>query len=83
MRLEQIHFKGFRSIQDVTLSQCGGFNVLIGKNNAGKSNVLLGINAFFECIRNGEPVNITPPIGRPIDYHGQLQSPIELTLTFN
>ncbi len=39
MRLEQVHFKGFRSIQDVTLSHCGGFNVLIGKNNAGKSNL--------------------------------------------
>ncbi|WP_334758049.1 AAA family ATPase [Nostoc sp.] len=53
MKLETINVKRFRSIESTELANCGDFNVLIGKNNTGKSSILLAINAFFECIKNG------------------------------
>jgi AAA15 family ATPase/GTPase len=69
MKLEAVHIQNFRSIQDVILENCGGFNVIVGKNNAGKSNILLSINAFFKCLNKGEPIILEPPIGKSIDHH--------------
>ena len=84
MLLQKVGIKRFRSVEEVELVGCGGFNVLIGKNNSGKSNVLFAINAFFECIRGGRLLALDPPIGRPIDFHaGRLDSPIEITLAFS
>ncbi|WP_329683564.1 AAA family ATPase [Longimicrobium sp.] len=83
MRLSTARIRGFRSVEDVVLDNCGALNVLIGKNNAGKSNLLLGINAFFTCIADGKAVSIDPPIGRTFDFHGNVaESPIDLILTF-
>ncbi|MGB9281833.1 MAG: AAA family ATPase, partial [Pseudonocardiaceae bacterium] len=36
-----------RSVKQQELTACGNFNVLIGKNNSGKSNILLAIAKFF------------------------------------
>lgn len=84
MQLTTARIRGFRSISDVTLARCGALNVIIGKNNAGKSNLLLALNAFFECITNGNPVSISPPIGRAIDFHGgSPTAPIDISLTFD
>lgn len=53
MKLRHVQVEGFRSIEKTTLKECGGFNVLVGKNNAGKSNLLLAIDAFFSVIQQG------------------------------
>jgi predicted ATP-dependent endonuclease of OLD family len=83
MKLEAVHIQSFRSIQDVTLENCGGFNVIVGKNNAGKSNILLSINAFFKCLNKGEPIILTPPIGKSIDHHANLlEEPIKISMLF-
>lgn len=83
MRLEAVHIQNFRSIQDVTLEYCGGFNVIVGKNNAGKSNILLSINAFFKCLNKGEPIILDPPIGKSIDHHANLVAePIKICMLF-
>jgi energy-coupling factor transporter ATP-binding protein EcfA2 len=83
MKLEAVHIQSFRSIQDVTLENCGGFNVIVGKNNAGKSNILLSINAFFKCLNKGEPIILNPPIGKSIDRHANLlEEPIKISLLF-
>ena len=42
-----MRFERFRSIEKTVLSNCGGLNVLIGKNNAGKSNVLSTIDLML------------------------------------
>ncbi len=83
MKLETIHIRNFRSIESLSLSDCGGFNVLIGKNNAGKSNILLAINLFFEAIKSGQPVQIRSRLTNQFDHHNSRpQSPIEITLDF-
>jgi hypothetical protein len=82
--LETVSIKRFRSVEDCELSGVGGFNVLIGKNNSGKSNILSGIHAFFRCIEGGNVVTLQPPHGGEIDfYRGETKQPIEITLSFS
>jgi putative ATP-dependent endonuclease of the OLD family len=66
MRLESIEVSNYRSIANVKLEPCGDFNVLIGRNNSGKSNILGSIEAFFASIRP-EIINTAPPVGDEID----------------
>lgn len=42
--LNKVHLKGYKSIEDVTIDFQKGLNILIGKNGAGKSNLLEVIN---------------------------------------
>ncbi|MEU8385980.1 AAA family ATPase [Streptosporangium sp. NPDC048865] len=52
MQLAAIKIDNFRSIQSATLDACGELNVLIGRNNSGKSNVLIALDRFFRfCAR--------------------------------
>lgn len=41
-----IHITNFKSLKDVTLSDCKRINLLIGKPNVGKSNILEAIDLF-------------------------------------
>ena len=84
MKLENAIIKRFRSIEDAELANCGEFNVLIGKNNSGKSSALSAINAFFKCIKNGEVLTLSPNIGKEIDFFNKkTQLPIEINLIFS
>lgn len=47
MILDKVEIKNFRSIKDVTISFKNKGLILIGKNEAGKSNVLKSIAALF------------------------------------
>lgn len=84
MKLEAVRIKRFRSIEDISLDGIGELNVLIGKNNSGKSNILLAIDTFFACIKTGGLVTTDPPTGRDIDFFGKrTRDPIEIQLTFS
>ncbi len=65
--LKKIHIKNFRSIVDETIT-LDDFNVFVGLNDCGKSNVLKALNLFF----NGE-TEIGVPLDFPRDYsqHGK------------
>jgi putative ATP-dependent endonuclease of OLD family len=83
MKLEAVNIQNFRSIKSVTLEESGGFNVIIGKNNAGKSSILLAIDAFFKCLNKGQPIILNPPIGKSIDHHEKLlEEPIAISMFF-
>lgn len=83
MRVTTVEVENFRSVKSASLSNCGGFNVLIGKNNSGKSNLLSAISVFFGCITDGNVVAIRPPIGRTIDFFNRVvESPIRVRLHF-
>lgn len=83
MKLDTVIIKRFRSINEVHLSDCGNFNVFIGKNNSGKSSILAAIHAFFTCIRGGNVANLNPPMGQPIDFFERdTSNSIEVTLIF-
>lgn len=45
--IRRVEIKYFRSIYSVALKQCGSLNVLSGRNDVGKSNVLRALNLFF------------------------------------
>jgi energy-coupling factor transporter ATP-binding protein EcfA2 len=60
MLLRSIRTVGLRSIDAANLEPCGHFNVLIGKNNSGKSNILAAVRGFFNTIAGGEIVNLRP-----------------------
>lgn len=82
MKLEEVQVRGFRCVDDVTLESCSGFNVLIGKNNSGKSSIMAAIKVFFDSINDGV-VNVSPPIGDIIDFHQkQSNRVIEIQLSF-
>lgn len=84
MKLQSVSIKKFRSIDGIELENVGGFNVMIGKNNSGKSNILSAINYFFKSIRNGNVVNLNTPIYKEIDFFNRKTNlPIEITLAFS
>jgi putative ATP-dependent endonuclease of the OLD family len=83
MKLEAVNIKRFRSIDDILMTDCGSFNVLIGKNNSGKSSILTAIQAFFTCIKSGSVASLHPPIGQDIDFFERdTRNPIEITFVF-
>lgn len=84
MKLEQVSVSRFRSVQNAQLAACGPFNVLIGKNNSGKSSLLSAVNTFFSCIADAQIIALDPPFGDVIDFNGRNTSlPIDIQLKFS
>ena len=52
MRVERIHVEAFRSLYDVTVEP-RALSVLVGANNAGKTNVVDAIQFLAEVTRHG------------------------------
>lgn len=83
MLLHGVTVIGFRSIEKAELASCGRFNVLIGKNNSGKSNLLSAILGFFDVTKSGEIINLHPKFSAEDDFFDRItKRPIELTCTF-
>ncbi|QTO56189.1 AAA family ATPase (plasmid) [Duffyella gerundensis] len=54
--IKQVEIAYFRSIYKDDLNNCSGTNVIFGRNDAGKSNVLRALNLFFRNETNpGQP----------------------------
>lgn len=47
MYIKKLIIKNYKSIKDETFVFNKGINVLIGKNNAGKSNIVLALNEIL------------------------------------
>lgn len=70
MRLQTLRIENFRSINTASLVECGDLNVLIGKNNSGKSNILTAVKFFFDFFKSGGNVaTIAPGVRRITDFH--------------
>lgn len=83
MFLEKIEVRNYRSISALTLTPCGDFNVLIGRNSSGKSNILTTIDAFFASIKRGW-INLAPPLGDEIDFfQKRINNEISIGATFS
>jgi ABC-type cobalamin/Fe3+-siderophores transport system ATPase subunit len=84
MELSSVAIRKFRSVDDSEMIDCGRFNVLIGRNNTGKSSILVAIDSFFACVREGSIVALSSPIGAPLDfYQKDTGCNIEIKLTFS
>lgn len=55
MKIKSFEIKNFRSIRKIHV-ETKDLMVFIGKNNAGKSNILRGLNSFFERKVNSEDI---------------------------
>lgn len=70
MRLQTLRVTGFRSISAASLEECGNLNVLIGKNNSGKSNILTAVKFFFDFFKpEGNVATISPSVRKVTDLH--------------
>ena len=84
MKLQQMSLSRLRSVRHVDVTRCGPFNVLVGKNNSGKSTLLSAIHTFFVCLGDGQIIALDPPFGEPIDFFGRDTTvPIEIDLRFS
>ena len=45
--IDKIEINYFRSVYSITLNKCNDVNVIVGSNDAGKSNILKSLNLFF------------------------------------
>lgn len=53
MWLQSLHFRNYRSIQRTSLLGFKGMNVLIGKNNAGKTTAVSGVVLLHDTLKQG------------------------------
>ncbi|MGW2195770.1 AAA family ATPase [Streptosporangium sp. NPDC001682] len=84
MQLVAVKIENFRSIRAATLDSCGELNVLIGRNNSGKSNVLVALNRFFKFCTRGVAASTNLPYLR-IDtevFERNKDLPAAITATF-
>ncbi|MDJ0555601.1 MAG: AAA family ATPase [Microcoleaceae cyanobacterium MO_207.B10] len=93
MRLHSVKIKRLRSIEEIELKDCGDFNVAIGKNNAGKSSILLAIDTFFREIntflkiikdgKDGKIMAFNFTLKKEVDFFNkETDLPIEIVVTF-
>ena len=72
MRLNSMKIQNFRSVSEASLLECGNLNVLIGKNNSGKSNVLSAIQIFFDFLTaDGTFATVNPPTKNLTDWYSR------------
>jgi putative ATP-dependent endonuclease of OLD family len=83
VKISNFRVERLRSAYMVELQQIGALNVLIGKNNSGKSTILSAINAFFGSLKGEGLVTLKPSIGREIDFHDRnTELPIVIAASF-
>ncbi|MFJ7055195.1 AAA family ATPase [Streptomyces albidoflavus] len=83
MRIDSVRISEFRSIKSASLDACGQLNVLIGKNNSGKSNLLIAVKRFFSFFAaDGQVATVDPDMQQPNDWHKKnVNSAIEISAT--
>lgn len=83
-RIRNLEVRRFRSIERATLSNCGGLNVLIGKNNSGKSNLLATIDLVHRHLWGGSiagPWSASRPTEEFTDR--DTRSPLQIGIEFD
>ncbi|RIQ25257.1 AAA family ATPase [Jiangella rhizosphaerae] len=68
MQIRDVFIRNFRGVASARLAQCGDLNVLIGKNNAGKSTILDAINGFFRMVATGSAVDLEGPLSKETNF---------------
>jgi len=83
MQLIAIQVDNYRSIRSQQVTDLGPFNVFIGKNNSGKSNLFVGIEEFFRAISGESVIKLGGNVGGKIDFHKQdPRLPLSVQCTF-
>lgn len=84
MRIRAIHVRRFRSLHATSVHSCGGLNVLIGKNNAGKSSILAALDLALTHLRTGRLAKAWDTTRRAQDefYNRDSAAPLQIGLEF-
>jgi hypothetical protein len=77
--LRNLHIQYFKGLTDITLSNCGPINVLIGKNNSGKSSVLHAIDMAGLAISTGNWNTFQPKLAIRDMFNAAGPFTVELT----
>src|SRR5713226_9064243 len=56
MLLYSVEIKNYRSLEHVTLDNFQQFNILIGRNNAGKSAIFLALYDLNKALYHNQPI---------------------------
>lgn len=73
MKIEKMEIKNFRSLQNVQIFP-GDILALVGRNNSGKSNIIKGLELFFE--------GSVKLVNNECFHNLRCEKPIEITITF-
>lgn len=73
--IKSVRFRNFRNMQDKKFNFNDKLNIIIGKNNSGKTNILEGIRLAFSAINNSYM-----KVDRSDFYKGDDAKPIEIIL---
>ncbi|MEU7572882.1 AAA family ATPase [Micromonospora sp. NPDC049240] len=85
MKLRTVELCDFKSVAHTELLDCEDFNVLVGKNNSGKSNILSGIVFFFTHLHADSLVSAIEEALKPSLFHQTDEGPAnksQVALTF-
>jgi energy-coupling factor transporter ATP-binding protein EcfA2 len=83
MKIKAIKIKGFRSIESAKIIDCGNLNVFIGKNNAGKSNILSAIELIHGHLAKSVIAGRWSPV-RPVEefYNRDVNAGVRIAVEF-
>jgi putative ATP-dependent endonuclease of OLD family len=83
IRLVEFRIKNYKSIRDLKLETLSNFNVLVGKNNTGKSTILDALQTFTDVLHRGSSLpqdDHVWPLGKPSNAPIEFTAVIELTM---
>lgn len=77
--LKRVQIENLRSCRRTVLADCGEFNVVVGPNNSGKSNILRALSLFFnDEVEPGAPLDLTRDFGGRQKTKRQVSITVEL-----
>ncbi len=80
--ITKIRIRRFRSIDDLTIN-CGRLTILVGPNDAGKSNIVRALNLFFNGETDpGEPFNFQKDFNKFSFVRKKVAKQVEIEITF-
>jgi energy-coupling factor transporter ATP-binding protein EcfA2 len=83
MIIREVRVRHFRSVEAGELAKCGDLNVLIGRNNAGKSNLLSCIELMLLHLKKGQVAGRWPRLKRKGDFTDRDDSsPVRIGVEF-
>lgn len=84
MRISNVEIRNFRGSRRTALSNCGSLNVLIGKNNSGKSTILEAISCVVEMASTSRgAISLDARLAHPSNFpKGTATGEVAVTTTF-
>lgn len=81
MRVTDFSVRNFRSVYSANIESCGPLTILVGKNNAGKSNILRALNLTLTTLAAGELWSNNSPLGESENFTRKSPvSPIDISV---